>query len=482
MGHPCQDTGHREPSRPRRPRLPDPAVLLLLVAACLAWTPAIRPCPAAERRNIVLMIGDDHGLELGCYGHPVVRTPALDRLAARGTRFTHAFAAVSSCSPSRAVIYTGMYSHTAGQYGLAHGEHNFVSFENLPSLPRVLGEAGYRTALIGKLHVRPESSYPFEIVDSPGGPRDVIGMARAAAQFMARTTDRPFLLVIGFVHPHRAGEAFGNEPAPAGPPEHDYAPGDMVVPPFLPDLPETRAELAAYARAVSRMDRGVGAVLDAIEAAGRSGDTMVAYLSDNGIPWPGAKTTLYDAGLRLPLLVACPGRAPPGSTSGAMVSWVDLAPTILDWAGVRRPERMAGRSFLQVMGQPGPAGWDEVFASHTFHEVTMYYPMRMIRTRRFKYILNLAHALEYPLASDLRGSRTWQAVLRAGDGRYGNRTVDQLLHRPREELYDLQTDPGECRNLAANAAFAPVLDDLRARLRHWQERTGDPWVIRSTRP
>jgi len=112
----------------------------------------------------------------------------------------------------------------------------------------------------------------------------------------------------------------------------------------------------------------------------------------------------------------------------------------------------------------------------------MYYPMRMIRTRRFKYILNLAHALEYPLASDLRGSRTWQAVLRAGDGRYGNRTVDQLLHRPREELYDLQADPGECRNLAADPAFAPVIEDLRARLRHWQERTGDPWVIRSARP
>jgi N-sulfoglucosamine sulfohydrolase len=457
------------------------SAVLTLALSCvlLAAAPA-----AGAPRNVVLIIGDDHGLELGCYGHPVIKTPSLDRLAAHGTRFTNGFAAVSSCSPSRATIYTGTWNHANGQYGLAHADHNFGSFEAAQSLPAILARAGYRSAIIGKVHVKPQAVYPFEELPCPGGPRNVVRVAESVRQFLGGIGEHPFLLVVGFTDPHRAGQGFGNEPGKGGakgaarPEAAAYEPGQMVVPPFLPDTPEARTELADYCRSVSRLDRGVGGVLDAVEGTGHGDDTLIIYLSDNGIPWPGAKTTLYEPGIHLPLIVSRPGAGRSAGVCNAMVSWVDVAPTILEWAGVKAPETMAGRSFLGILDQADPAGWDRVFASHTFHEVTMYYPMRMIRTRQYKYILNLAHELEYPLASDLWGSLTWQAVLRRKDERYGQRTVQALLHRPREELYDLAADPQETRNLAADPDRQALLGELRTQLKQWQERTRDPWRIK----
>lgn len=453
-----------------------------LAIACLAmaWAcPISSQAAEAGPRNIVLMIGDDHGMEAGCYGHPVIKTPSLDRLAGEGTRFTAAFSVVSSCSPSRATLFSGTYNHANGMYGLAHATHNFASYPNMESVATALRGAGYRTALVGKYHVRPENVYPFERLRSPGGGRNVMRMAEAARKFMAEA-DKPFLLVVGFTDPHRgaAGKGFGNDREYPGVQEVTYDPADMVIPPFLPDTPEVRAELADYCQSVSRMDQGVGAVMDAVEQTGHRNDTMVIYLSDNGIAFPGAKTTLYDPGIHLPLLVSAPTQSNRGGACHAMVSFVDVAPTILEWAGVEPPKTMAGRSFLGILDQENPSGWDRVFASHQFHEVTMYYPVRMIRTRQYKYLLNLAHPLEYPLASDLWGSQTWQGVLRRGDTRCGQRTVEALLHRPREELYDLQADPHETRNLADDPAHAETLADLRKQLREWQEQTKDPWTIK----
>ena len=439
-------------------------------------------CAAAQAapRNVVLMIGDDHGLQLGCYGHPVIKTPSLDRLAAAGTRFTSAFACVSSCSPSRSTLYTGLYNHASGQYGLAHADHNFSSLPGVQSLPRLLQTAGYRTAIIGKVHVRPKEAYPFEELPCPGGPRSVMRMAGEVRNFLSDPGSKPFLLVVGFTDPHRAAHGFDNEkPYPDVRPV-TYVPAQMPVPAFLPDTPETRAELADFGQSIGRLDQGIGAVLDAIDQTQHKADTLVIYLSDNGIPWPGSKTTLYEPGIHLPLLISSPDQTRRAGVCDAMVSWIDIAPTILDWAGVKPVKAMTGRSVLPILDQEKPADWDLVFASHTFHEVTMYYPMRMLRTRRYKYILNLAHQLEYPLASDLWGSLTWQGVLRRGDKQYGQRSVDALLHRPREELYDLETDPQEVHNLAGDADRAELLADLRRQLQQWQKRTADPWSIKYT--
>jgi N-sulfoglucosamine sulfohydrolase len=163
-----------------------------------------------------------------------------------------------------------------------------------------------------------------------------------------------------------------------------------------------------------------------------------------------------------------------------MITWADLTPTILDYAGALRGDHnFHGRSFLPVLEGKQEAGkWDEIYASHTFHEITMYYPMRVVRTRKYKLIWNIAHGLDYPFASDLYASATWQGVLRRGDKTYGPRTVEAYLHRPRFELYDLETDPWEGKNLADDQGFAEVLAELKAKLKAWQQQTKDPWIVK----
>jgi N-sulfoglucosamine sulfohydrolase len=269
---------------------------------------------------------------------------------------------------------------------------------------------------------------------------------------------------------------FGNAARHEGVRAERPDPKKVPVPPFLPDIPECREELAEYYQAVDRLDEGVGRLLETLRAAGRREDTVVLFLSDNGIAFPGAKTNLYEPGMRLPLIVRAPGSKRRGAASAAMVSWADITPTVLDLAGAR-PEgpRFHGRSFRAALEGEDPAGWDEVYGSHTFHEVTMYYPMRLVRGRRYKYILNLAHGLPFPFASDLWESATWQAFRERGLSHYGKRPAEAYLHRPRHELYDLEADPHETRNLAADPEHRKVLEELQAKLKAWQESTGDPW-------
>jgi N-sulfoglucosamine sulfohydrolase len=440
------------------------------------------PAPAAEekpRRNVVLLIADDMGRTLGCYGDRAAKTPNLDALARRGVRFSHAFAAVSSCSPSRSTLYTGLHTHTNGMYGLAHAEHNFHSRPGVKSLPGLLRPAGYRTGIIGKIHVQPRSVYDFDVEMTKGvNPRNGVVMAKAARKFIADAGEAPFCLVMGYTDPHRALKGFANEAKYPGIPATKYDPKDLPLPYHLPDTPEARADLADYYESSSRLDANVGLLLEVLKETSRERDTLVIFLSDNGIPFPGAKTTLYDAGIHLPLIVHKPAQKKQDIVNSAMVSWVDVLPTILDWAGVKPPANLAGRSFLGILEEEKTKGWDRVFASHTFHEVTMYYPMRAVRTRGYKYIRNLAHKLDYPTAADIYNSGTWQDVLKRGDGMLGKRAVRGYVHRPLEELYDLEKDPHELSNVADVGAYEKTLAEMRQVLRAWQEKTRDPWVVK----
>lgn len=449
----------------------------------LALTPALALPAAAAPKNVVLLVADDLGLQVGCYGDPVAKTPNIDALAKSGTRFASAFASVASCSASRGTILTGLPTHACGQYGHAHAEHNFHSFRTVRGLPALLAPAGYRSGVIAKLHVQPKEVYPFDVEVQNNG-RNPAQIASEVKKFLADTGEKPFFLLVGFTDPHRSAKGFANDGKyPADVPAIKFDPKAVPVPYFLPDQPEVRAELTEYYQAVARLDDGVGRVMKVLEEAKKLDDTLVIFLSDNGIPFPGAKTTLYDAGVRLPLVVRKPGQKP-GVVSTAMVSWTDVVPTVLDWCGVK-PEpagkkavERPGKSMLPVLEQDTADGWDAVFGSHQFHEVTMYYPMRMVRTRQYKYILNLAHPLEYPHASDLWASPTWQGVLKRGDTLMGSREVKAYLHRPKEELYDVAADPNELKNLAAEAAHAKALGELRAKLAAWRERTNDPWLVK----
>jgi len=445
-----------------------------------------------KRPNVVLVVSDDHGLEtLGCYGNPVIKTPNLDALAAEGVRLTNAFCTSASCSASRSVILSGMYNHANGQYGHQHSYHHFISFPNVKSLPVSLTEAGYRTCRIGKYHVAPEEVYKFDAT-LPANTRSPVQMADNCRDFVGSDDDKPFFLYFCMSDPHRGGgvakelpgkpDRFGNRPgggAYPGVDEVKYDPKDVVVPPFLPDLPECRAELAQYYQSVSRVDQGVGRLMSVLKQAGKYDNTVVIYISDNGVAFPGAKTTLYEPGMNLPCIVRDPRQRNKGIACDALVNYTDLAPTILDFAGaLPRKSSLQGRSFRSALNQGHPKGWDETYASHTFHEITMYYPMRVVRQRKYKLIWNIAHGLDYPFASDLWASATWQATIRPGNKYYGKRTVDAYLHRPKFELYDLENDPHEVENLADDPKHQKVLAELKAKLKAFQKRTKDPWIVK----
>ncbi|MDX1965067.1 MAG: sulfatase [Pirellulales bacterium] len=440
-----------------------------------------RPAPVALPRNILLFVADDLGLQLGCYGDQQAVTPHIDAFAQSGTRFTHAFCNTASCSPSRATILTGQHSHTHGMYGLAHNEHHFRLREGVSTLPALLRETGYYTGVVGKFHVEPAEVVRFNMINPvTGGNNDPVGLTNGFKKVMSNAAGKPFLAYVCTTDPHRP---FANQREYDQVIPRKFDPVKLMVPRFLPDRQETRADLAEYYAAISRMDAAFGMIVDALTAAGHAEDTLILFLSDNGMPWPGAKTTLYDAGTHLPLIIRQPGHKLPGGTNNALVSWVDLLPTILEYAqvadlGRKLPPNLAGRSFFKILEESAPVGWDEWYGSHTFHEVTMYYPMRGMRTRQYKYIRNLAHQLPFPTAQDLYGSPTWQAALREEKSLYGERGLGEFLQRPAEELYDLQSDPHEARNLAGEPGQAPRLREMRQKVHAWQTATGDPWLIK----
>jgi len=443
------------------------------------------PLPAiAAAKNIVLMVTDDQGLDnAGCYGNPVIQTPNLDQLASEGTRFNYAFCTTSSCSASRSVILSGLYNHANGQYGHMHSVHNFHSFTWVRALPVLLSNAGYRTCSVGKFHVQPEEMYHFDRYANKGlvgGYRSAVQMAEHAEKFLREDDDRPFFIYFCPSDPHRSRDKrFGNGHKYPGVKEVVYDAEDIPVPSFLPDIPECRQELAEYYQSISRADQGLGRLVQALKDTGHYDDTLIIYCSDNGSPFPGAKTTLYEPGMRLPVVVRSPDQKTKGLLTNAMITYADFVPTILEYAGAKGPKYpLHGRSFLSTLDETDPPGWDEIYASHTFHSVTKYYPMRVIRTRKYKYILNIAHQLPYPFASDLYGSATWQAILKSGQKTYGRRSIDAYIHRPRHELYDLEADPDELVNLAQRPEHAKILAELQAKLRAWQEKTKDPWIIK----
>lgn len=453
-------------------------------AAAVSATPApLIAAPTGRHRNVLLLISDDQGLDLGIYGTPI-RTPRLDRLAREGAYFTQGYAAVSSCSPSRAVINTGLYTHQNGMYGLQHDVHHQSLLDGIETLPAMLRRAGFATALVGKKHVGPDRAFPYEaeLVPERSGIRDVRELATAASSFIRSTDDRPFFVTVAYSDPHRAAVDYGNDRKWPGVQPVAYDPRKVPIPRHLPDLPAVRHDLAEYYESLSRLDTGVGMLLDDLAATGRADDTLVIFLSDNGRPFPAAKTNLYDPGLHLPLIVRAPGLG--SGRNDAIVSWVDVAPTVLEWTGVAAPTAypLSGRSLLPLVGKRDDPARDAVFASHDFHEINQYYPMRSIRTRTHSYILNIAHPLVYPIAGDVAGSESWKAIVADPTIRLGRRTQAAYLKRPAEELYDLTRDPDELTNLADDPALADIKAALAKRLHDMRAATKDPWLAGQTDP
>lgn len=459
----------------------------LAVVVCFLWG-AIGY--SEDSLNVVLFVTDDQSPDTGCYGNKVIQTPNLDQLATEGTRFDRAFCTTASCSASRSVILTGQFNHTNGQYGHAHSYHHFKTKKEVRSLSTYLSKVGYRTARVGKFHVAPEELYPFDRV-LKGNSRHPVEMANQCQAFIREKSEKPFFLYFCTSDPHRSGEtyqddpnlpnAFGNRTQPrSGLKKISYDPAEVLVPGFLPDTPVCRSELAQYYESCSRIDQGLGVLINELKRAGVYDKTVIIFTSDHGMAFPGGKTTVYEGGLRVPYVIRHPLLRSRNGVSQAMISHVDIVPTILDIAGgLEKKLPLHGRSILPAIRTPDPQKWNRVFASHTFHEITMYYPMRVVRNSKYKLIWNIAHGLPYPFASDLWAAPTWQDVYNKGPNTlYGKRSVNDYIHRPEFELFDIESDPDESVNLANEAKYKTVLNQLKDEMKRFQSRTKDPWKLK----
>ncbi|QYY37239.1 sulfatase [Ruficoccus sp. ZRK36] len=430
-------------------------------------------------KGVLLMIADDWSPIAGCYGNPVIRTPNIDRLAARGMRFDRAFCTTPSCAASRANILTGLYSHQHGQYGHCHDRHGFRTHEHVRSLPTILRESGIQAALAGKSHIAPESVYPFDpymVLAPNSAPR----LRKAISECLASIGDEPFYLHAAAQYPHRSGGTFKAAPDPEtfGDLDDQYRPEDVIVPAWLPDLPQVRQDLAAYYTEITRFDEFVGSTLQRLEDSGRADETLVLLMSDHGMPFPGAKASPFEAGHNCPLIIAHPGGVGAGQSTRALVNWTDIMPTILEALDIpteRWPKELTGESLLPLLTTPDGPWREETYYSHSVHEITNYFPYRVLRTDRYKYVQCLAHEMSMPLASDIFESPTWSACQQSGD--HGGRPPERILHHPPEGLYDLDNDPLELHNLADQTGHQELTRKYRERLLELRQQTQDPWLL-----
>ncbi|MBI5693799.1 MAG: sulfatase [Verrucomicrobia bacterium] len=426
-----------------------------------------------ERPNILFIVSEDNGPELGCYGDPYARTPHLDRLAAEGVRFTRAYVTQAGCSQSRSSIMTGLYPHQNGQLGLATWGFRLYR-PDLPNLPRRLKSAGYRTGLIGKLHINPESAFPFdfwEIHNANFARKGLADYARHAEAFI-RASDQPFFLSVNYPDTHQPWTRQVN-----GLPAQPLDGKDVKPMPYMGvDRPDLRACVANYYNCMNRLDVLVGELLAVLQRSGKADHTLVVYFGDHGADMLRGKRTSYEGGVRVPLLVRWPGQARAGQVRDDLVSTVDLMPTVLAAAGAAPVAGLAGCSLVPLLRAEKTEWRRYLFTEyHTHGGRNNYYPQRTVCTDRYKLIENLLpgevnagyeftlHHLEADLGAAIAAAPT---EVRAAYAR--------MERPPRWELYDLQTDPFEFRNLADQAAHASVLAELQGALAGWRKETADP--------
>ena len=456
------------------------ATLLVFVVPCPVLAQGAPAAPAQP--NIVWISAEDLSPDLGIYGDGYAAAPTLDQLAREGARFTHAFSSAPVCAPSRSAIITGMYPTTIGSM---HMRSKAVPPPGVKAFTEYLRAAGYYCTN------RSKTDYNFEAPPAHRPPDTVWDESSEKAHWRNRPDPRqPFFSVFNIMTTHegqiRLDEAqFGGVTAVLDPSvRHD--PARAVIPPYYPDTPLVRKDWARYYDLISVMDGQVKAILQQLEDDGLADRTIVFFWGDHGRGLPRAKRFVYDSGLRVPLIVRWPGTIAPGSVVDDLVSLMDLGPTVLALAGVPVPGHMQGRAFL---GPAKPPARELVFG-HRDRMDEAYDMMRTVRDARFRYIKNFfpgrpyAQHIEYmeemPTMREWR--RRYKDHMNAVGPEYGRALNPiQLLfmapEKPSEELYDLDTDPYEVRNLAGSPEHQSVLARMRQALETWQKGTGDLGLV-----
>lgn len=402
-----------------------------------------------NRPNILYIHSHDTGRYVQPYGAPVP-TPNIQRLAEGGVVFRQCFSVAPTCSPSRAGLLTGQCAHSAGMIGLAHRGFSLNDYRQ--HIVHTLRQAGYETTLIGEQHEakRAEMIGYDRVIDPPS--HDAKDVAPAAVAFLKSQPKQPFFLSVGFAETHREY----HEPGPAEDPRY-------CAPPIpLPDTPETRRDMAAFKASARILDEGMGAVFKALEEAGLAENTLVICTTDHGLAFPAMKCNLTQHGIGVMLIMRGPGGFEGGRVCDALVSHIDIFPTICDLLEIERPAWLQGESLLPLIRGEKEEIHDEVFAEVTYHAA--YEPQRAVRTKRWSYIRRFGGRTTpvLPNCDDSGSKDVWM--------RYGwpNRLVAS------EQLYDLVYDPNETYNLVHLPEMAHVLHEMRARLDAWMQRTDDP--------
>ena len=433
--------------------------------------------------NVLLIVSEDNGPELGSYGDPWARTPHLDKLAAEGVRFADAFVPYSVCSPSRACFLTGLYAHQNGQIGLA--THKFAMYsEDIPNVVTLLKPAGYRTGIIGKLHVNPESAFPFDFKAISGSNFDRTIAAEQyvaeAEQFWRESGEQPWFLSVNFPDAHLP---FLRQVD--GRPDPVQTGGDVDMLPWIGAKSERLLSVMAdYYNCMARLDAWIGLLLESLDASGRADNTVVIYMGDHGAQFPRGKGSVYEAGLRIPMIVRWPGHAMPGIVRTELVSTLDILPTILTVARLEPPESLPGRPLQPLLGEMQPRQWrDHMFAMTTGSFPRNCYVQHSVRNRRYKLISNPRPGTENLIAASyLDESHPHYVVpgVRADERKTVSQKVEAAYQRwerpPRFELYDLQNDPYEWANLADDPALADIKNRLTEVLTEFQRTTRDPFL------
>lgn len=434
---------------------------LLLILFCLT----VRTCFAqndSTNPNIIFIIADDVSWDdLGCYGNKSIHTPNIDKLAKDGLKFTNMYLTASSCSPSRTSILTGRYPHNTGAAELHSPLPAHLSY-----FPELLKKKGYFSALAGKWHEGPETKRGYDTLlvnkkeNGEGGEEQWINLLKSVPK------NKPFFFWLAPYDAHRewSAKTVGYLHNPET---------DITVPPTLTDTRETRQDLAFYYNEIARLDHYIGKLVEELDKQELSQNTVIIFTSDNGRPFPGSKTRLYDAGIKTPFLVKWPKEIMPGKISESLISSIDIAPTLLDVAGEKPAITMQGQSFYSLLKNPDKEFRKYVFAEHNWHDYAAF--ERSVRTKEFLYIINLRPDLDNGGPIDANQSPAAKALKIANAGeRLSILQKDALIKpRPAEEFFDCFKDPLQSGNAIKDKTYAAKIAELKNVLKQWSNETGD---------
>lgn len=457
-------------------------------------------------RNVLLITADDMNYDsIGCMGCAVSNiTPRIDQLAREGMMFSNSYVAVPVCQPSRSVLLTGRYPHRNGARGFERID------DDVTTLTERLREYGYYNGIIGKVdHLEPRYKFAWDHIVKTLNPeenwgRDPEKMYSHTVAFIqeAKEQCRPFFLMANTHDPHRpfAGSEFeipehlcrSGKYLPKAESDgiyyrgkyvscdHYYEAEDITVPGFLPDLEKIRREVADYYSSVHRADAAVGRILDALSDEGMAENTLVLFLSDNGAAFPFAKTNCYQNGTRTPFFFRLPGVIPQNVRNEAIVSSIDVVPTVLDLLDLPAIDGVDGCSMKDLLVGMKTEHYDDVFtfffktARNAITGMERHYPMRCVQNKKYSYIFNAWADGETEFRNESMSGLTFDAMCDAGVSNPEiQKRVEFMLYRTPEEFYDLEADPNCLKNLTENEAYFPLIQTFRERMYGYMVSTGD---------